>query len=156
MAIALLGIGSNIGDRQANCDSAVEHMKEKGIVLRKLSSSFETEPWGVKDQPMFINMAVEVETFLAPEALLIALKEIEQEMGREVAAKWGPRLIDLDILFYDEMIVDMDDFKIPHPLLHKRAFVLEPLSEIAPGKYHPVFKKTVRQLREGLADGQSA
>jgi 2-amino-4-hydroxy-6-hydroxymethyldihydropteridine diphosphokinase len=91
---------------------------------------------------------VEAETGLSPEELLKALKEVEKEMGRKETIKWGPRIIDLDILFYDDAVVNMEHLHIPHPLLHKRDFVLLPLSEIAPDKIHPVLKKNIRQLKE--------
>jgi 2-amino-4-hydroxy-6-hydroxymethyldihydropteridine diphosphokinase len=145
-----IGIGSNEGDREANCMKAIEHLKQKGIAARKASSMYETEPWGLKEQPKFINMAVEAETGLSPEELLKALKEVEKEMGRKETVRWGPRIIDLDILLYDDAVINMEHLHIPHPLLHKRDFVLLPLSEIAPDKIHPVLKKNIRQLKEEL------
>lgn len=151
MAIVYIGIGSNIGERQANCMKAIEALKSKGITVKKISSMHETEPWGLKEQPKFINMAVEAETSMSPEEFLSALKGIEEDMGREETVKWGPRIIDLDILFYDDIVIDMKRLRIPHPLLHKRDFVLNPLAEIAPDKLHPVLKKTVNQLKEELA-----
>lgn len=150
MAVIYIGIGSNIGDREANCKKAIELLQTKGIVTTKISSIYETEPWGVKEQPKFLNMALEAETNLSPEKLLIALKDIEKQMKREYAIKWGPRIIDLDLLFYDNIILDTDDLKIPHPLICKRDFVLLPLSEIAPNKVHPVEGKTIIQLKEEL------
>ncbi len=152
MATVYIGIGSNMGDRRANCLHAVKLMNESGIVVTKESSLYETEPWGMKEQPMFINMAVIAETDLSPESALGALKCIEKKMGRQEAARWGPRCIDLDILFYDDRIITEKDLRIPHPLLQQREFVLVPLSEIAPDKLHPVLKKTVRHLREELGD----
>ncbi|MBI5212770.1 MAG: 2-amino-4-hydroxy-6-hydroxymethyldihydropteridine diphosphokinase [Nitrospirae bacterium] len=148
MAIVYIGIGSNIGNRRANCAKAIEELKSKGITVEKISSMHETEPWGLKEQPKFINMAVEAETSMSPEELLSVLKCVEKNMGREDAVKWGPRIIDLDILFYDDVVINMEHLQIPHPLLHKRDFVLLPLSEIAPDKLHPVLKKTVIQLKE--------
>jgi len=150
LAIVYIGIGSNIGNRQANCAGAVEELKSKGITVKKISSMHETEPWGLKEQPKFINMAVEAETSMSPEELLSAIKDIEEDMGRKETVKWGPRIMDLDILFYDDIVIDMEHLHIPHPLLHKRDFVLNPLSEIAPGKLHPVLRKTVDQLKEAL------
>ena len=146
-AITHIGIGSNIGDRQGNCEKAVEALNSKGIKVQKRSSMHETEPWGVKAQGKFINMVVEAETGLSPLELLDVVKGIEQEMGRVDSIKWGPRLIDLDILFYDDMVINMEHLTIPHPLLHEREFVLGPLCEIAPDKIHPVLRKTVVQLR---------
>jgi len=152
MATVYIGIGSNIGDRRTNCINAVKLMNESGIVVTKESSVYETQPWGMKEQPLFINMAVIAETDLSPESALAALKCIEKEMGREESSRWGPRRIDLDILFYDDRIINEKDLCIPHPLLQQREFVLLPLFEIAPDKWHPVLKKTVRRLREELCD----
>ena len=146
-AITHIGIGSNIGDRQGNCEKAVGALNAKGIKVQKRSSMHETEPWGVKEQGKFINMVIEAETGLSPRELFDVLKGIEQEMGRVDSIKWGPRLIDLDILFYDDMVINMEHLTIPHPLLHEREFVLGPLCEIAPDKIHPVLRKTVVQLR---------
>lgn len=156
MAKVYIGIGSNIGDRKANCSKAIEYLKSKGITVTKVSSMFETEPWGVKDQEKFINMAIEAETGLSPEELLSVMKDIEHLMGRVETVRWGPRIIDLDILFYDDMVVNREGLQIPHPLLHKRDFVLGPLSEIAPDKTHPVLMKSVSRLREELKNGQDA
>lgn len=150
MATVYIGIGSNMGDRRANCKHAIKLMNESGIVVTKESSLYETEPWGMKEQPPFINMAVIAETDLCPESALAALKCIEKKMGRKETARWGPRCIDLDILFYDDSIINEKELCIPHPLLQQREFVLIPLFEIAPDKWHPVLKKTVRHLREEL------
>lgn len=150
MATVYIGIGSNLGKRRYNCEKAIKKIKEKGIVVKKISSMYETKPWGLKEQPLFINMVVEIETKINPEELLKMLKEIEVEMGRKETLRWGPRIIDLDILLYNNEIIDQEDLKIPHPFLHQRDFVLLPLSEIAPDLIHPVLKKTIKQLREEL------
>ena len=152
MVTVYIGIGSNMGDRRANCVHAVKLMNESGIIVTKESSLYETEPWGMQEQPLFINMAIIAETDLSPESALAALKCIEKKMGRQEAVRWGPRCIDLDILFYDDRNINEKDLCIPHPLLQQREFVLLPLSEIAPDKWHPVLKKTVRHLREELRD----
>lgn len=150
MATVFIGIGSNVGDRKANCKNSIKKMREMGIVIKNESSMYETEPWGVKDQPKFINMVVEAETDLSPKELLETLKKIEKDMGRKDTTKWGPRIIDLDILFYNDKVIDLEDLKIPHPLLHKREFVLMPLSEIAGKKIHPLLNKRVSEILEDL------
>ncbi len=146
MATVYIGIGSNLDDREKNCLHAIELLQQKGITVTKSSSLYETEPWGLKDQPYFINMAIEIETELGPKELLRKLKDTEREMGRKESSKWGPRIIDLDILLYDNIVVNEDNLKIPHPLMHERDFVLRPLCEIAPDKRHPVLGKTIKKL----------
>jgi 2-amino-4-hydroxy-6-hydroxymethyldihydropteridine diphosphokinase len=146
MATVYIGIGSNLGDREKNCLHAIKLLQKKGITVTKRSSLYETEPWGLKDQPYFINMAIEIETALEPKELLRILKDIEREIGRKESSKWGPRIIDLDILLFDNIIVNEDNLKIPHPLMHERDFVLKPLCEIAPDKRHPVLGKTIKEL----------
>ncbi len=147
MSIIHIGIGSNLGNRQENCLEAIRRLEQQGVTALKRSSIIETEPWGVTDQPHFINMAIEAETAICPEDLLLSLKNIEKAMGREKTAHWGPRVIDLDILFYDDKIIDSSDLTIPHPHLHERDFVLLPLMEIAPEKIHPVLMKSVSELK---------
>lgn len=115
----------------------------------------ETEPWGVKDQPQFVNMAVEAETDVSPRELLELIKRIESDMGRRPGKKWGPRVIDIDILMYDHLQINEEGLSVPHPLLHERVFVLEPLAEIAPEKIHPVLRKTVRELLNQKSSGKS-
>jgi 2-amino-4-hydroxy-6-hydroxymethyldihydropteridine diphosphokinase len=150
MSIVYIGIGSNLGNRQENCLKAIELLKGSGLRVNKQSSMYETEPWGIEGQPEFINMAVEAETELRPLDLLSLLKKIEAEMGREKTVKWGPRLIDLDILLYANEIINGDSLEIPHPLMHERAFVLEPLSEIAPDALHPVLSKKISELLQNI------
>lgn len=146
MAVAYIGIGSNLGNRRYNCLKAIEMLKKSGLAVHKVSSLYETEPWGLKEQPRFINMAVEIGTDLPPAKLLDLIKTIEKRMGRKKTERWGPRRIDLDILLYDDLSVQDDNLNIPHPLMHERTFVLEPLSEIAPEKVHPLLLKTVSAL----------
>ena len=146
MPVVYLGIGSNIGKREDNCLRAISLLQESGLKITKRSEMHETEPWGVKDQPGFINMAVEAETDVSPQELLALVKRIESDMGRRPAKKWGPRVIDIDILMYDNKQVIGDDLSIPHPLMHEREFVLEPLSEIAPDRIHPILGKTISEL----------
>ena len=146
MAIVYIGLGSNVGDRHRNCLAAIELLRQNGLLVARQSSMHETEPWGVTDQPEFVNMTVETETDLAPIKLLEVLKKIEKDMGRQDTMKWGPRIIDLDILLYDDIIMKTDSLTIPHPLMHERAFVLRPLSEIAGNFIHPVLKKSITDL----------
>ena len=150
MSVVYLGLGSNLGEREKNCLEAIKLLKENGIAVVRQSSLIETEPWGMTDQPHFINMAAEVETGLPPHQLLALLMSIENKMGRDRTMKWGPRIIDLDILLYDDLIIDTEELTVPHPFLHERDFVLRPLAEIAPDKVHPLLKKTVRKLLEEL------
>jgi 2-amino-4-hydroxy-6-hydroxymethyldihydropteridine diphosphokinase len=111
-----------------------------------LSSVYESPPWGYADQPAFLNMALVAETDLEPLALIAFLKNLETGLGREKTFRNGPRLIDMDILFYDDLVFNHDDLVIPHPRLHERAFVLVPLNDIAPDLMHPVLKRTARDL----------
>lgn len=150
MSTAYISLGSNLGKREENCNQAIKLLKENGIAVKKQSKMYETEPWGVKDQPKFINMAIEVETDRKPNELLLILKQIEKELGRIETGKWGPRVIDLDILFYNDLVLDKPDLKIPHPYLHEREFMLKPLCEIAPDKKHSVTKKTVEEMLNQL------
>ncbi len=143
---AYIGIGSNLGNREKNCERAIRLLIEHGITVTKRSSMIETEPWGVREQPKFINMAVEIGTELDPEGLLSIFKKIEEEIGRLPASRWGPRIIDLDILLYDDLIMETPDLVIPHPGMSEREFVLKPLAEIAPEKMHPVLKKSIKSL----------
>jgi 2-amino-4-hydroxy-6-hydroxymethyldihydropteridine diphosphokinase len=150
MPIVYIGIGSNIGDRRSSCLKAIALLEAGGVKVLKRSSLHETEPWGVKEQPRFLNMAIEAETGMAPRELLSFLKKIEDQMGRTRTVKWGPRTIDLDILFYGDMIIREPDLEIPHPFMHARDFVLEPLCEIAPQKVHPLLHRTVAKLTAEL------
>lgn len=150
MAVAFIGLGSNLGEREKNCLEALRLFRENDLAVVRQSSLIETEPWGLTDQPSFINMAAEVETGLLPHQLLALLMSIENKMGRNRTIKWGPRIIDLDILLYDELIINTEDLIVPHPLMQERDFVLRPLAEIAPDTVHPVMKKSIRSLREDL------
>jgi 2-amino-4-hydroxy-6-hydroxymethyldihydropteridine diphosphokinase len=150
MPTAYIGIGSNLGDREENCAKALALLEREGIKIVKPSSMIETEPWGVREQQKFMNMAVEVTTDMLPDQLLRKLKEVEAELGRTETTRWGQRIIDLDILFYGDTVYSSPELQIPHLHLHEREFVLMPLSEIAPDKIHPVLKKSVREMLNEL------
>jgi 2-amino-4-hydroxy-6-hydroxymethyldihydropteridine diphosphokinase len=155
MATVFLGIGSNIGDRQKQCQQALEGLQKNGLQIISQSSLFRTEPWGRKEQPWFLNMVVEAETDHAPHALLALVKKIEHEMGRKESVRWGPRSIDIDILLYDDIMLQDHDLVIPHPLMHEREFVLRPLAEIAPHKMHPIFRKSMKELLQDTGLGNT-
>ena len=140
-----IALGTNLGERLTNLHAAIAALAPEITVLTE-SHVYETPPWGYEDQPAFLNMAVKAETDLEPEALLKYLKQIEAELGREKSVRWGPRLIDLDILFYDDLVIDTPPLVIPHPRLHERAFVLVPLADIAAECVHPVFGEFVWEL----------
>ena len=144
-----IGSGSNLGDRLTALDTAAKLLAPDVRVL-KASKVYETPPWGYEDQPAFLNQVLQVETELDPPALLMVLKRIEQKMGRKATFLYGPRGIDLDILFYDGLIYSTDSLQIPHPLASERAFVLVPMREIAPEFIHPALSKTMTELARGL------
>jgi 2-amino-4-hydroxy-6-hydroxymethyldihydropteridine diphosphokinase len=144
-----LSLGSNIGDREANLSNAVSRLETLGRVLA-VSSYYETEPVEVTEQPWFLNCAVEFETNQIPQHLMKSLLQIEREMGRRRVQKKGPRSIDIDILLFDDGIIDSKELTIPHPAMQARRFVLEPLAEIAPEAKHPISEKTIRELLDAL------
>ncbi|MCX5726568.1 MAG: 2-amino-4-hydroxy-6-hydroxymethyldihydropteridine diphosphokinase [Candidatus Saganbacteria bacterium] len=146
---AYLSLGSNVGEREEYIEQAIFILKKsKGIKVIKKSPNYETQAEGIKNQPPFINAAVEIETTLPPHPLLDVLEGIENTLGREREIEWGPRTMDIDILFYGNEVVSDDKLQIPHPLLHERIFVLMPLAEIAPHFIHPVLEKTIADLYE--------
>lgn len=150
---AYLGMGSNLGDKKGYLDQAVEKIKEDPeCVVEKVSQYLLTEPYGGVEQDDFLNACMVVRTLLSPEELLDKLHEIEQEAHRERIIHWGPRTLDLDILMYDNLVMESDDLIIPHIEMDKREFVLKPLCEIAPNLRHPILKKTVSQLLAAITN----
>src|SRR5205807_4237435 len=146
---AYLSLGSNLDDRAAKLEEAVHRLEAFGRITAK-SSVYETEPVEVETQPWFLNCAIGMETPMTSQELLATVLAIEQSMGRRRTQHKGPRLIDIDILFFNDSVEDSAALTIPHPALHQRRFVLEPLAEIAPDHLHPVLKKTVREMLDGL------
>jgi 2-amino-4-hydroxy-6-hydroxymethyldihydropteridine diphosphokinase len=149
-----LSLGSNVGDRAANLRTAINRVSSLGDVMA-VSSFYETEPVEFAAQPWFLNCAVELDTEKMPKQLLAGILDIEREMGRRRVQKKGPRTLDIDILLFGNSIIQTKGLTIPHPAMHERRFVLEPLAEIAPEARHPVIKRTVRELRDALPPGQA-
>ena len=153
MARVFISLGSNVGDRLANIQQAVSllSMTDK-IKIVKSSSFYETEPWGNKNQNWFVNATVALDTELSPVELLKLCQSVEMQLGRNRVnqEKWSERTIDIDILMYDNLIMSNDILSIPHPYMHKRAFVLVPMLEVKSDLVHPVFKKTISELYDEL------
>lgn len=140
-----LALGSNLGNRLANIKNAISNFTPQ-MDVKKKSPVYETPPWGYADQPAYLNQVVMAETYLEPDDLLSHLKRLETVLGREPTFQNGPRVIDLDILFYDDVTIDSAPLQIPHPRLHQRGFVLVPLHDIAPELIHPGLGKSVAEL----------
>ena len=143
---AYVALGSNLGDKEANLREALELLEERGVEIVKTSTFISTEPYGVTDQPQFLNGVCEVRTSLEPLELLHTLLDIEQEMGRVRLRHWGERNIDLDLLLYEDVVIDTPELKLPHPDMQNREFVLLPLAEIAPELVHPILQKSIEEL----------
>jgi len=151
MSVVYLGVGSNIGDKEANCREALKRLEDIGDTrVTKVSALYPTKAVGGPPQEDYINGVARLETDMTPEKCLDALKSIEDGMGREPADKDHPRLIDLDILLYDDLVLSTDKLKIPHPRMHRRYFVLRGLAEIAPFVMHPLTGKTAEELYEDI------
>ena len=144
-----LGLGTNIGDRNKNLAQALTSLNSRpDLAVFRTSRIYETEPWGLADQPKFLNMVAEIRTSISPGKLLERVKKLEQDMGRGTGPRFGPRLIDIDILLLEDQVVDEHNLKVPHICLHERAFVLVPLAELAPELVHPTLGITVSTLAE--------
>jgi 2-amino-4-hydroxy-6-hydroxymethyldihydropteridine diphosphokinase len=153
-----VGLGSNLGDREANLRKALALLVETPHVYVRRISSFIENPavGGPEDSPDFLNAAVELTTTLSPHALMKRLLEIERDMGRNRQAKWEPRTIDLDLLLFGDQIISDDALIVPHPLMHERKFVIQPLAEIAPNVVHPTLETSISMLLDNLSQPRSA
>lgn len=156
MNTVYLSIGTNMGNRMANLELVHSLISRKIGIVSKESNIYETEPWGVEGQENYYNQVLCVKTALNPASLLHKCQVLEQKMGRVRALKWEPRIMDIDILFFDNLVIQEKDLKIPHPLLQERNFVLKPLCEIAREWMHPVLNKTAQELLEICGDETSA
>lgn len=157
MATIYVLLGTNLGNKELNLNRAINYIEQAGLLIVKKSSVYNTTPWGFTDPENFYNQVICINTRLLPEQLLSTLTEIEKNMGRiRTSEKYEARLIDLDILFYDDRVIQSPLLTIPHPRLHLRRFTLEPLCEIEPTLIHPVFKKTIQSLLEECTDTEIA
>lgn len=152
--IVFIGVGANLGPVHENFTRALRSMEKCARVLA-VSSLYESDPVGPQDQPKFTNAVIKVETELSPFELLDHLKTIEKEIGRKKTKRWGPRVIDLDIIFYEDLVISTDSLVIPHPRAHERRFVLGPLLEIEPAAWHPVKNMAVRDIYSRLGNSQA-
>lgn len=151
-----ISIGSNIGNKLQNCCAGIAALIQLGrSVLRAQSRFYKTEPVDYRDQDWFVNVVVQIETTNAPDILFRELKAIEKNFGRlETPVRFGPRILDLDILLYSDWVMDTAELTVPHPRMHQRRFVLQPMCDIAPGKIHPVLKKDMKTLLDALGEGE--
>lgn len=149
---AILLIGGNLGDRTGNLQKAVQLIAETAGEVLQTSALYQTAPWGAVDQPDYLNQGIEIRTSLDALTLLHTLLEIERKIGRIRQEKWGSRVIDIDLIFFNDAVLSLPELKVPHPQMHLRQFVLVPLLEIVPDYVHPVLHKTVRELAAGCPD----
>ncbi len=150
--VAYICLGSNLGDGATHIRKALNLLEEKGIDIEKVSSLYSTEPVEVQQQPWFLNLVAEITTSLSAEELLNLCQQVERKLGRNTKGDMAPRIIDIDILFYGDKVVQKTNLQIPHQRMHLRRFMLEPLCEIAPNFIHPLYKKTIAQLNNELKD----
>lgn len=154
---AFVAVGSNLGERENYIQMGIEALKaRKDCKVEQVSEIITTSPYGVTDQPDFLNGMIKMRTLLTPWELLRVLQETEQQAGRERLTRWGPRTLDLDIIFYDDQVIDARELQIPHPDMRNREFVLKPLAELAPYLRHPLFQKTVGQMLKELENADTA
>ncbi|MBL7574244.1 2-amino-4-hydroxy-6-hydroxymethyldihydropteridine diphosphokinase [Staphylococcus saccharolyticus] len=147
MVKAYLGLGSNIGEREIQLQEAIKILDSfKGVEVTQISDIYETEPVGYTEQPLFLNLCVEIETNLNPQDLLARCLDVEQQLHRVRVIRWGPRTLDVDILLYDDLIIEEENLSIPHPRMTERAFVLTPLNDIAPNRVEPRSHQTIQNL----------
>ncbi len=149
---SFLSLGSNLGRRKKNLDDAISQLKFEAGNIINISRVYESEPWGLKNQNFFLNQVIELKTSMSPQNLLICCKNIENKMGRTKSIKWGKRKIDIDILYFSEIIVQEKDLTIPHPLIQDRNFVLIPLNELSKNFIHPIIKKTNHEILKNSKD----
>ncbi|HEY0245379.1 MAG TPA: 2-amino-4-hydroxy-6-hydroxymethyldihydropteridine diphosphokinase [Mucilaginibacter sp.] len=152
MNTIFLLLGSNLGDRNQFLQQAIQHLQIEIGPVMQTSAVYETQSWGKTDSPDYLNQVIQLQTELSAQQVLQKILNIELVIGRVRDEKWGPRTIDIDILFYNSLLVNEPDLQIPHPELHKRRFTLAPLAEIAPDFIHPVFNKSILQLKNELKD----
>ncbi|MDY6855529.1 MAG: 2-amino-4-hydroxy-6-hydroxymethyldihydropteridine diphosphokinase [Thermodesulfobacteriota bacterium] len=151
--IAHIGVGSNLGDKIKNCKEAINEVSSfEGNSIKERSSFYRTEPWGNEDQNWFINCVIKIETPLTVYKLLKILQDIEKKFERKREKKWSSRTIDLDILFFNDEIVNTEYLQVPHPLIKERRFVMIPLNEVSPELIHPLFKKSINELLDETGD----
>lgn len=150
-----VGMGSNLGDRPANLQQALQLLQQEGIILSGCSPLYETPSWGKENEPAYLNAVVQLQTSLSPEALLELLLKTENKLGRDRPYRWAPRTLDLDLLYFHQEIRNTDQLTLPHPRIEERKFVLQPLCDLSPGFLHPVSLKNQESLLQECPDTSS-